>query len=132
MKNKKTKLFYIRRGWSNDNWSIYIYSKRKKFKVFDLMIMMDFLIKSIRQYTFCYWRQNWQDYQKRIVDDMNYPLDLVSTIRRIDWIKNFKLNEVIYMGDGIFDHYVMREVGYSIAPANADLHAKKCKLCHKT
>ena len=64
--------------------------------------------------------------KKRIVDDMNYPLDLVSTIRRIDWIKkNFKLNEVIYMGDGIFDHYVMREVGYSIAPANADLFAKK-------
>lgn len=64
--------------------------------------------------------------KKRIVDDMSYPLDLVSTIRRIDWIKkNFKLNQVIYMGDGIFDHYVMREVGYSIAPANADFHAKK-------
>ena len=63
--------------------------------------------------------------KKRIVDDMNYSLDLVSTIRRVDWIKeHFKLDEVIYMGDGIFDHYVMQEVGYSIAPANADLHAK--------
>ena len=29
------------------------------------------------------------------------------------------------MGDGIFDHYVMREVGYSIAPANADHLAKQ-------
>jgi len=64
--------------------------------------------------------------QKRIVEDMNYPLDLVSTIRRIDWIKErFNLSEVIYMGDGIFDHYVMKEVGYSIAPANADTNAKK-------
>jgi 3-deoxy-D-manno-octulosonate 8-phosphate phosphatase (KDO 8-P phosphatase) len=63
--------------------------------------------------------------KKRIVDDMNFPLDIVSTIRRIDWIKKqYPLKNVIYMGDGIFDHYVMREVGYSIAPANAD---KLCK-----
>ena len=64
--------------------------------------------------------------QKRIVDDMKYDLDLVSTIHRIDWIKErYKAEEVIYMGDGIFDHYVMKEVGYSIAPANADPLAKK-------
>ena len=63
--------------------------------------------------------------KRRIVKDMKYSLDLVSTIRRVDWIKkNFKLDEVIYMGDGIFDHYVMKEVGYSIAPANADKNAK--------
>lgn len=63
---------------------------------------------------------------KRIVDDMKYPLDLVSTIKRIDWIKTrYDPKKVIYMGDGIFDHYVMREVGYSIAPNNADLNAKK-------
>jgi len=64
--------------------------------------------------------------KKRIIDDMNFPLDLVSTIRRIDWIKErYLLDEVIYMGDGIFDHYVMREVGYAIAPANADKYAKQ-------
>ena len=28
------------------------------------------------------------------------------------------------MGDGIFDHYVMKNVGYSIAPCNADSFAK--------
>jgi 3-deoxy-D-manno-octulosonate 8-phosphate phosphatase (KDO 8-P phosphatase) len=28
------------------------------------------------------------------------------------------------MGDGIFDHYVMQKVSYSIAPANADNNAK--------
>jgi 3-deoxy-D-manno-octulosonate 8-phosphate phosphatase (KDO 8-P phosphatase) len=64
--------------------------------------------------------------QRRIVDDMKYPLELVSTIRRIDWIKEkFDPSKVIYMGDGIFDHYVMKEVGYSIAPANADRLAKQ-------
>lgn len=63
--------------------------------------------------------------RKRIVDDMKFPLDVVSTIRRIDWIRErYPLDQVIYMGDGIFDHYVMREVGYAIAPANADKLAK--------
>ena len=64
--------------------------------------------------------------KKRIVDDMNYKLDLVSTIRRIDWISSkYSTEKVIYMGDGIFDHYVMKKVGYSIAPSNADKLAKE-------
>jgi 3-deoxy-D-manno-octulosonate 8-phosphate phosphatase (KDO 8-P phosphatase) len=64
--------------------------------------------------------------KKRIVDDMGFQLDIVSTIRRVDWIKErYPLENVIYMGDGIFDHYVMREVGYAIAPANSDKLAKQ-------
>lgn len=62
---------------------------------------------------------------KRITD-MHFELKLVSTIKRIDWIKEkYNPEEVVYMGDGIFDHYVMKEVGYSIATADADEHAKK-------
>jgi len=64
--------------------------------------------------------------KKRISEDMNYGLDLVSTIKRIDWIKDrYATNKVIYMGDGIFDHYVMKEVLYSIAPRNSDVNALK-------
>ncbi len=64
--------------------------------------------------------------QKRISQDMKYPLFLVSTIKRIDWISHkFILSETIYMGDGIFDHLVMKNVGYAISPANADNNAKK-------
>lgn len=64
--------------------------------------------------------------QKRIVEDMKFRLDLVSTVKRIDWIKeNYNCKDVVYMGDGIFDHYVMKEVRYSIAPYNADLITKK-------
>lgn len=63
--------------------------------------------------------------KKRITDDMGFDLDLVSTIKRVDWIaERYQLDEVIYMGDGIFDHYVMGKVGYSIAPFNADKNAK--------
>ncbi len=62
---------------------------------------------------------------KRIKEDMKFELDLVSTIKRIEWIQErYNPKEVIYMGDGIFDHYVMKEVGYSIAPANSDRMAK--------
>ena len=64
---------------------------------------------------------------KRIVDDMGFPLDLVSTVKRVEWLQErYDLQDVIFMGDGIFDHYVMRAVGYAIAPANADVIAKSC------
>lgn len=70
-------------------------------------------------------RKGFSISEKRIVDDMGYELDLVSTVKRLEWIKErYDPNEVVYMGDGIFDHYVMQEVRYSIAPNNADLNAK--------
>ena len=63
---------------------------------------------------------------KRIVEDMGYPLHLVSTSKRIDWIKDrYETQKVIYMGDGIFDHFVMKEVGYGIAPRNSDQNTIK-------
>ena len=34
--------------------------------------------------------------------------------------EKYKLSETIYMGDGIFDYFVMKQVKYSIAPNNAD------------
>ncbi|HRJ12740.1 MAG TPA: phosphatase [Alphaproteobacteria bacterium] len=55
--------------------------------------------------------------EARIVKDMKMQLDLVSTTQRLAWIaERYNTDEVIYMGDGIFDHYVMQGVGYSIAP----------------
>jgi len=64
--------------------------------------------------------------KSRIVDDMKMPLELVSTIKRINWIKErWDPKDVIYMGDGIFDHYVFSEVGYGIATSGSDSYAKK-------
>jgi len=64
--------------------------------------------------------------KKRIHEDMGYPISLVSTFQRIDWIKErFDLNETIYMGDGIYDPLVFSKVGYSIAPNNAFYNTKK-------
>ena len=64
--------------------------------------------------------------KKRIVDHMGFPLELVSTVQRIEWVKkHYAPAKVIFMGDGFFDHYVFREVGYAIAPSNAMEHTKK-------
>ncbi len=58
--------------------------------------------------------------KKRISDDMKFPLDMVSTIARIHWIReHYDPNSVAYMGDGIFDSFVFGAVGYSLCPANA-------------
>jgi 3-deoxy-D-manno-octulosonate 8-phosphate phosphatase (KDO 8-P phosphatase) len=58
--------------------------------------------------------------KKRITDDMKFPLELVSTFERVHWFKDhgFKPEETIYMGDGLFDAMVFKEVAYGIAPAN--------------
>lgn len=64
--------------------------------------------------------------KKRIETDMGYPLSLVSTYERLDWIKQrFNPMETIYMGDGIYDPLVFKGVGYSIAPSNAFYNTKK-------
>lgn len=62
---------------------------------------------------------------RRISADMGFPLDLVSTTRRRQWIEErHGLSDVVYMGDGIFDAVVMQAVGYAVAPANAWTGAK--------
>lgn len=70
-------------------------------------------------------RKGFKISQARIERDMGFKLDLVSTVNRADWVsEHYDLGRVIYMGDGIFDHYVMKKVFYSIAPSNADQMAK--------
>src|SRR3989338_6730552 len=63
---------------------------------------------------------------KKRIDDMKYPLDLVSTFDRLQWIKeHYNPAETIFMGDGIYDAFVFKGVGYSIAPANAFFKTKE-------
>jgi 3-deoxy-D-manno-octulosonate 8-phosphate phosphatase (KDO 8-P phosphatase) len=70
-------------------------------------------------------KRGYEITKKRIIDDMHFPLDLISTFDRAEWIKNhYNLEETIYMGDGIFDSIVFAQVAYSIAPANAFYIAK--------
>ena len=107
----------------------FLYSKNgKEFKVFGpddndgLSLMKPFLkIHFVTQD-----KKGFAISKKRIVTDMKYPLNLVKTLDRVEWMKNkTSLNKIIYMGDSIFDHLIFSKVGYSIAPANADPLAKK-------
>src|SRR3989338_9996971 len=61
-------------------------------------------------------RKGFDITKKRIADDMKFPLELVSTIGRVEWMKEkgFEPKESIYMGDGIFDAMVFDKIGYGI------------------
>ena len=107
----------------------FLYSKNgKEFKVFGpddnegLSLLKSFLkIHFVTQD-----KKGFSISKKRIVTDMKYPLELVKTLDRVEWMKKqISLNKIIYMGDSIFDHLIFSKVGYSIAPANADSLAKK-------
>ena len=72
--------------------------------------------------------------KKRIKDDMGFPIHHVPIKNRVMWAKKkFPLNKTIFMGDGIFDYLLMKEVFFSICPKNssnvcfkyADLITKK-------
>ncbi len=71
-------------------------------------------------------RKGFDISKRRIVDDMKMPLDLVSTLKRAEWLsENVDPAATVYMGDGIFDTLVFPHVGYAIAPANAAPHARE-------
>jgi 3-deoxy-D-manno-octulosonate 8-phosphate phosphatase (KDO 8-P phosphatase) len=57
--------------------------------------------------------------KKRVVEDMGYDLHLVSNYTRLKWMaEKYKLKNTIYMGDGILDAEIFRQVGYSICPSD--------------
>ena len=106
----------------------FIYSSEgKQFKIFgpDDSDALSLLKKNIEIRFISGDKKGFQITEKRVAVDMGYKLNLVSTIKRFEWIKElYNPLHVIYMGDGIFDHLVMQRVGYSIAPGNADQNAK--------
>ena len=63
---------------------------------------------------------------KKRINDMGFKITFVPAIQREKWIdKEYGSKNCIYMGDGIFDHLVMRNVMYSIAPKNSLDHVLK-------
>ena len=58
--------------------------------------------------------------------DMNIPLNLVSENERNQYICNLGTpHSICFMGDGHYDAQIFKNIGYSIAPANAVEIAKK-------
>jgi 3-deoxy-D-manno-octulosonate 8-phosphate phosphatase (KDO 8-P phosphatase) len=64
--------------------------------------------------------------KKRIQEDMELNIDLVSAPERAHWLaEKYNLQKTIYMGDGVLDYLVFEKVFYSIAPVNALSSTKK-------
>tara|TARA_X000000368_G_C22901450_1_gene654271 strand:+ start:207 stop:749 length:543 start_codon:yes stop_codon:yes gene_type:complete len=125
---KKPKIFLIDVDGVMTNGQFIYNSKGKEFKIFgpDDHDGLSLLKQHIKIEFVTGDKSGFKISKRRIVHDMKFKLNLVSTIKRLDWIKEkYNLDSVIYMGDGIFDHYVMRKVLYSIAPKDADTNAKK-------
>ena len=77
-------------------------------------------------------RKGFDITRKRIVDDMKFDLELVSTIQRGRWFREkVDPSTAIYMGDGIFDSYVYPVVGYAICPANG-FHVTRARADYVT
>ncbi len=63
---------------------------------------------------------------KKRVEDMGFEIKYLPVEIREKWLnKNFGLKNCIYMGDGIFDHLIMKKAYYSIAPMGALNHVCK-------
>ncbi len=84
------------------------------------------LLKSFLKVNFVTSDKRGFNISKKRVEDMGFKLKYVKSLERANWIKkNYKSKKTIYMGDGIFDFLVFKQVGYSICPNNADFNCKK-------
>jgi len=101
---------------------IYVSEEGKVFKVFgpDDHDAIKLIGKLIRVLVVTADEKGFAISRRRIEEDLGLNLFLVSSHKRIEWIKDrYVPTEVVYVGDGIFDHLVFKEVLYSIAPRNA-------------
>tara|TARA_B100001057_G_C22860779_1_gene954418 strand:+ start:1210 stop:1686 length:477 start_codon:yes stop_codon:yes gene_type:complete len=62
---------------------------------------------------------------KKRVEDMGFKIKLVSENNRYNYVKEYGFKNTIYMGDGIYDADIIRDVAFGIAPKNAREEAKK-------
>ena len=63
---------------------------------------------------------------KKRIEDMGYPIELVTEQDRHSYVKEkFGFENTLYMGDGIFDAPIIKACKFGIAPANARIEAKE-------
>ena len=125
---KKPKIFLLDVDGVMTNGQFIYNSKGKKFKIFgpDDHDGLSLLKRYIKIEFVTGDKNGFGISKKRIVEDMNFNLHLVSTIKRQDWIKKrFNFSDVIYMGDGIFDWIFMKKFFFSISCVDSNPLTKK-------
>lgn len=64
--------------------------------------------------------------KKRIVDHLKFNLSLVKEQDRYSFLdKKYGINNIVYMGDGIYDAKIIKDCLYGIVPQNGRIEAKK-------
>lgn len=61
--------------------------------------------------------------KKRIVDDLGYPLTLVTEAERFSYIEDLGFQHVAFMADGYHDAPILKRCEISIVPASARVEA---------
>mgnify|MGYP001449945127 CR=1 FL=1 len=62
--------------------------------------------------------------KKRIVDDLEYDLKLISEEDRYEFCNKIGFKKIIFIGDGIHDAKILKKCFFGIAPKNARIEAK--------
>ena len=105
--------------------SFFYSEKGKVFKVFGPhdAYALKMISKKIKVHFISADHRGFEISKKRI-SDMGFEITLVSEEDRLSYIKNnFKLDTLVYMGDGEADALIFDYVNISIAPKNARLNA---------
>ena len=93
----------------------------KKYKTFgqDDYDSLKFLRKFI-QIQFISGDKEGFKISKKRVEDMGFKLKYISSYKRYSWMKkNYDLKKIIFMGDGLYDFRLFKNVGMSICPKNS-------------
>lgn len=66
----------------------------------------------------------WGISYNRIVEHMGFDLYLVKEKERYNWVEQHGLDQVAYMGDGIYDAAILKSSALGIAPKQARIEAR--------
>ena len=71
-------------------------------------------------------RRGYKISQSRIERDMGFPIHLIGSSERLEWISgNSDLDRTAYMGDSFVDIPILSAVGIGIAPSNSSPHVHR-------
>jgi 3-deoxy-D-manno-octulosonate 8-phosphate phosphatase (KDO 8-P phosphatase) len=69
-------------------------------------------------------KSGWNLTYKRIVEHMNFELELVKEVDRFRYVEEHDFDHVAYMGDGLYDAPIIAESKIGIAPYQARIEAR--------
>ena len=106
----------------------FIYSnKGKQFKIFGAHDSdgLKFLSNFFKIIFITADKRGYSITKKRIVDDLNFKLQLITEKERYKFCEKIGFKKIIFIGDGIYDAKILKDCRFGITPNNARIEAKK-------